>query len=129
MNKASSKSRILIVEDTYSIALTYQNWLNAARFDAAITGSAEEAAERLKSEYFDAMVLDLNLPGMSGKEFLLSGLIPAHCQVVMATSTGSIKTALRDGPSRCRGFFGQAFYQTRINRDIKCANQTSEETL
>lgn len=86
--------RILIVEDTYSIALTYQKWLTSARMQADIAGSAEEAKECLKVNHYDGMVLDLNLPKMSGKEFLDSGLIPESCKVVMATSTGSIKTAL-----------------------------------
>ena len=43
---------------------------SAQHFDATAVRSAEEAIERLEKEPFDIVMLDLNLPKMSGLDLL-----------------------------------------------------------
>lgn len=58
--------RILIVEDESHIAEGLKFNLTEDGFDAAVTETGEKALEILKEEVFDAVVLDVMLPGISG---------------------------------------------------------------
>lgn len=114
------KRHILIIEDTYSIALSYQNWLQSAGFTASIAESAEDAVALMAQQNFDALVLDLNLPGMSGTELLTSGAIPADCPVIMATSSGSIKTALAATRAGAMDFLVKPFTKIALVASLNC---------
>ncbi len=62
----STPARILIVEDEEHLAQGLLFNLQAEGYDAAIEGDGEAALARLGSESFDAMLLDVMLPGKSG---------------------------------------------------------------
>lgn len=114
------KRHILIIEDTYSIALSYQNWLQSAGFTASIAESAEDAIKAMATQNFDALVLDLNLPGMSGTDLLVSGSIPSDCPVIMATSSGSIKTALAATRAGAMDFLVKPFTKIALVASLNC---------
>ena len=63
-----STARILIVEDESHLAQGLLYNLQAEGFDAAIEGDGEAALARLENETFDAVLLDVMLPGKSGFE-------------------------------------------------------------
>ena len=63
-------SRILIVEDDELTALVERAVLEAAGFAVEDVRTGEEALERLATATFDAVVLDLMLPGLRGDEVL-----------------------------------------------------------
>ena len=58
--------RVLIVEDQSRAAQELRVGLEASGILGWVVGSAEEALRSLDSERFDAMVVDVMLPGMSG---------------------------------------------------------------
>jgi DNA-binding response OmpR family regulator len=60
--------RLLLVEDERSIAESVQYALRAEGFDVDTVGSGEEALARTDAAAYDAVVLDLMLPGISGVE-------------------------------------------------------------
>ena len=62
----SSPLRILIVEDETHLAQGLLYNLQAEGYEAAIEGDGEAALARLQTENFDAMLLDVMLPGKSG---------------------------------------------------------------
>jgi len=64
----STPSRILIVEDESHLAQGLLYNLQAEGYEAAIEGDGESALARLETENFDAMLLDVMLPGKSGFE-------------------------------------------------------------
>lgn len=64
------KARVLIVEDEKELADLEALYLTKDGMDCTIASSAEEAFEALSSERFDLLILDINLPGMDGFEFL-----------------------------------------------------------
>jgi len=64
----STPTRILIVEDEAHLAQGLLFNLQAEGYDAAIEIDGEAALARLESEAFDAVVLDVMLPGKSGFE-------------------------------------------------------------
>jgi two-component system response regulator RegX3 len=51
--------------------------------------TAEEALPLIKDESFDLIVLDINLPGMDGLEFLAEARKSGDCPVLIVTARGS----------------------------------------
>jgi DNA-binding response OmpR family regulator len=64
----SASARILIVEDESHLAQGLLFNLRAEGFEAAIEGDGEAALARLENESFDAVLLDVMLPGKNGFE-------------------------------------------------------------
>lgn len=60
--------RILLVDDDVAVAHVLSTWLRRSGYDVMTAGSGQEA-ESLLSERFEALVLDLRLPGMRGDAF------------------------------------------------------------
>lgn len=64
------RARILIVEDEREVADLIATYLKREGFDTVTCASAEHALEAEGAARFDLVVLDINLPGMDGFEFL-----------------------------------------------------------
>jgi len=62
--------RILIVEDEHKVASALKEGLESERFDTMVAPTGEDALFRINTEKYDAIVLDLNLPGRDGLEIL-----------------------------------------------------------
>ena len=62
--------RILIVEDEKTLAKHLAAALGRAGYVCELLHRGDKAAERAEAEAFDAIVLDLSLPGMDGLEVL-----------------------------------------------------------
>lgn len=58
--------RVLIIEDQPKTAQELQTGLEAAGMESVAAGSAEAGLQLINTERFDAMVVDVMLPGMSG---------------------------------------------------------------
>ena len=63
-------SKILVVEDVPEMAELASMYLKKSGMTVASVGSAEEALEYIGKQMPDLIILDLNLPGMSGFDFL-----------------------------------------------------------
>ncbi len=64
------KKRILVVDDEGPVCALLGERLAAAGFDCRTCDSGEKALETLEAEPFDAVISDLNMPGISGLELL-----------------------------------------------------------
>jgi DNA-binding response OmpR family regulator len=62
--------RVLIVEDEADLGQVFAEFLTTLGHQAEVVASAERALERLRRAPPDAVLLDLQLPGMHGLEFL-----------------------------------------------------------
>jgi signal transduction histidine kinase/DNA-binding NarL/FixJ family response regulator/HAMP domain-containing protein len=62
--------RVLVIDDEPAIAQLIATRLEPFEVDAAVAHSGVEALERLRAEPFDAVTLDILMPGMSGFEVL-----------------------------------------------------------
>ena len=63
-------ARILVVEDDPAIAELIQLYLQREGLDSTIAASAEQAERALRRELFHLLILDINLPGRNGFQFL-----------------------------------------------------------
>jgi CheY-like chemotaxis protein len=61
---------VLVVEDEEPLGEVFRDFLVELGHDATIVRSAEAALGSLERQRPDAIILDINLPGMSGLEFL-----------------------------------------------------------
>lgn len=62
--------RVLVVDDEKNIRESIKRYLNLDGIDAECTGDAESARGFLTEQTFDAVVVDLRMPGMSGLDLL-----------------------------------------------------------
>jgi len=62
--------RILVVEDEQKVANALREGLQGERYDVVVERTGESAFFRLTTEQFDAVLLDLGLPGRDGIEIL-----------------------------------------------------------
>jgi two-component system KDP operon response regulator KdpE len=76
-----NSSRILVVDDEPELRRALRSTLSALGFIVADAESGEAALERVRAEKFDLILLDVNMPGLSGLE---------TCRAVRARSDVSI---------------------------------------
>ena len=62
--------RVLVVEDEDTLGEVFRDFLAEIGHDAVVVRSAEAALGALQRQLPDAILLDINLPGMSGLDFL-----------------------------------------------------------
>ena len=83
------QAKVLVVEDVKEMSDLITLFLSKDGIDAMACENAESALERVKTERFDTIVLDLNLPGMDGFEFLDGARAFTACPVLIVTARAS----------------------------------------
>lgn len=62
------KKKILVVEDEKNLRILYEEELKEDGYDVDTADSAESAFKLLDKNSYDAIVLDIQMPGMNGLE-------------------------------------------------------------
>ncbi len=70
MQGECSTGRVLIVDDEPAVRSLLDEMLSREGFMCAVCSSGEEALARLERENFDAIISDINMPGMTGMRLL-----------------------------------------------------------
>jgi two-component system response regulator HydG len=88
-------SRVLVVDDHLDLAETLADGLSERGYDAAACASSVDAAARIESETFDALVTDLRMPQVDGMGLLARSRAAAPGRpVIVMTGYGAIDTAI-----------------------------------
>jgi DNA-binding NtrC family response regulator len=89
------KGRVLVVDDDGSMCDMLVSDLGEAGFEVSARTSASAALDALAAAEVDAVVTDLNMPGMNGIE-LCERIVAAQADVpvIVITAFGSIETAV-----------------------------------
>ncbi|MCV3274603.1 sigma-54-dependent transcriptional regulator [Aeromonas hydrophila] len=92
---AESKPRVLLVEDTRSLAVVYEQYLAQDGYEVLRADCGQQALTQLLSSPPPVVLLDLELPDMSGMDILqqiTEQQLP--CSVVVITAHGSVDVAV-----------------------------------
>lgn len=123
---------ILVVEDSPSMAELYREYLLSAGYSAQIVGSGQEALDCLKNTIPSAVILDINLPDMSGMEvlkYIHEQQMPLVSLVV--TGHGSVDMAVEAMNFGAYDFIEKPFSAKRLLLTLSNAleHQTMSEAL
>jgi len=69
---ATAKARILVADDSSLVRLYYRSTLEKAGFEVEQAINGIEAMEKVLSQRFDLLIVDVNMPRMDGFTFLRS---------------------------------------------------------
>ena len=110
--------RILVVEDDTELALMVADFLSPHGFDVEIETRGDTAVDRIKEENPDAVVLDINLPGLDGF---------AVCHAVRDDYDGAIVMLTARGEEiDLRRLYGKTCASTRPARAVADSSATGD---
>ncbi len=111
--------KILIVEDLLSLAESYAACLRVITTSVEIVGDGESALAALHRVQPDVILLDVNLPDMSGidllRRFRQAGI---DSDVIVMTGEGSIRLAVEAMRSGARDFLVKPFGIERLRQSV-----------
>ncbi len=85
--------RVLIVDDDANVSRVIARVFEKAAFEVAVAANGEQALALVREHGFDAMVTDINMPRLDGRELCRrvcdSGAIDPRCIVVVTSRTRS----------------------------------------
>lgn len=86
---------ILVVDDDMPTAESLSSFLERRSFSVRTANTGEKGLDEIRNNYYDAVLLDIHLPGISGIELLaeIRALQPG-VSVIMMTAFASIDTAI-----------------------------------
>ncbi len=89
-------SQVLLVEDDPIVRLAYMKVLRTSGLDLETACDGVEALEKVRGGVFDAVVSDINMPRLSGIEFLRAlRELSLDVPVVLVTGGPALETAVR----------------------------------
>lgn len=62
--------KILLLEDEYALRISIEEFLNDLDFDVETFGDGDRAFDAACTQHYDLLLLDVNVPGLSGFELL-----------------------------------------------------------
>ena len=108
----TEKKRILVVDDQREILDVTSLVLQSAGYSTETASSGDEALDRVTSEPFDLVLLDINMPGMDGWETLR--LLRADDQleqlvVIMFSVKGEVSDKVHSLQEGASGFISKPY--------------------
>ena len=114
MTEAATR-QVLLVEDTLPLAKSYIEFLKTGPYEVEHVETGRKALNALKRGMPDVMLLDINLPDMSGLDVLARmAETQASCPVVVITAHGSIKLAVDAMRAGAADFLVKPFNAQRL---------------
>jgi len=119
--------RLLLVEDDPPLARVYQEYLKSEPYEIVHAETGKAALKALTDDTFDALVLDVQLPDMSGLK-ILKKLSQEHARtaVVVITAHGSINMAVDAMREGAADFLMKPFNAERLIFTLRNALERQE---
>ncbi len=126
-------TNILIVDDDKAIANFLSKILIKSEdndYNVAVTHTAEDGLHLIEENNYDIVILDVNLPGKSGIEFLteIKGVDP-DVEVIVMTGDAKIETAIDALREGAYDYLQKPFTQEQVVTTIRNAYQKRRLTL
>ncbi len=123
----AGRHKILIVEDTLSMALMYEKMLKRDGIRAELCQNGRTALEMLKTGEFSTVLLDLQLPEVSGVEILQEmQTSPYDVTFIVITANGSVNAAVEAMRLGAYDFLIKPFTEERMVTSVKNALERSK---
>jgi len=117
---SSKQATILVVDDERNIVDLLSEDLAEEGYNCATAPTGEKALERLSTSNFDAMLLDLKLPGISGMDVLKEAKSNyPETIVIVVTAAGDAQTAVEAMKIGAIDYITKPFELERVNSSIK----------
>jgi DNA-binding response OmpR family regulator len=134
MVEALPAARVLLVEDEPGIVDFVRRGLQATGFAVEVAFDGIEGERLVLSESFDAIVLDLMLPGRSGLDILASARgAKSNVPVIVLTARGEIEDRVAGLDAGAVDYlvkpFSMAELVARVRAQLRAYTQTSTTTL
>ena len=119
--------RVLIVDDEVAARYGMRRALEREGYAIEEAGSADEAKRRVAAASPDLVLLDVNLPGQSGLEYLKElAALPTPPLVVIITAHGNERTAVEAIKSGAHDYLAKPFEVDELRLVVKNALETAE---
>ena len=127
---ADYKTKVLVVDDEETVRVLLQRILQAAGYEAVIAANGKEALSVIADGGIDVVMLDINMPGLSGVEVLgkISADWPDLC-VIMVTAVADVQTAVTAMKLGAHDYITKPFDQDEALRKIRQAVVNWQERL
>lgn len=102
-------SRILVVDDEPQMRRVLRSTLSALGFVVADAESGEAALERVREEKFDLILLDINMPGLSGLETCRAIRAKSDVSILILTVRGRTEDKVEALDSGADGYVTKPF--------------------
>ncbi len=125
-----SHTRILVVDDDADMRALLADVLNDEGYVVELVANGAEALIRLRTESFAAIVLDKNMPGLSGLD-LLPGLrtICPETPVILITAFGDVSTYMDAMDKGAFEFIFKPFRMEELLRTLQRALPPGKQAL
>ncbi len=117
-----SKPRLLIVDDELLIRDLLYDYFAARDFDIAVADCGQKALSLLAESEFDAVILDVKMPGMDGLQ--LTNKIRedgSNVPIIIVTGYPSLDTAIAAIRHRVDDYFVKPVNLTHLRRAVETA--------
>lgn len=88
-------NRILVVDDDRNVRFSIRTWLRTEPYEVDEAEDGRQAISMIREHEYDAVIMDIRMPGMNGLEALriIHGEQP-HLPVIITTAYGTTETAI-----------------------------------
>jgi two-component system chemotaxis sensor kinase CheA len=104
---APKRRRILIIDDSLTTRMLEQNILESAGYDVELATSAEEGLSKAHAATYGLFLVDVEMPGMDGFEFVERARADTdlgHVPAILVTSRGDVEDRRRGQRAGARGY-------------------------
>jgi len=111
---------ILVVDDSPNIRLTLKDLLTDEGYRVQTVETGEAALQQISEEHFDAMLLDIKLPGMDGLATLKKiGQIQPALKVIMISGQADFQTAVQATKLGAYNFLEKPLQPEKVLLELK----------
>jgi len=121
------RNKLLVVDDEHLIRWSLEQNLKKQGYEVITAGTGEEALRLMREEQPDLVLLDIQLPGMSGIDVLEK--IKEHDEgiiVIMVTAHGGLETAVNAMRLGAFDYISKPFNLDELSLVVKKALESSE---
>lgn len=116
-------AEILIIEDDIRLRSEIQKFLESKGYGVDLASDGKEGLESIQQIAYDAVVMDIKLPVMSGTEILkeVAKTLPVHPPIIIITGHGDKETAIKAVHFGAFDFIEKPFAPPALDQSIERA--------